>query len=172
MFLDSVDVHDLLRWFWEIEETTHATRWSPFSESTHCCPTYTVKHAGQLDLHQMARICIASSGGPHQLNHWRITGWPEWLSVCPLHPLLLRWQKNKMPSTLGMSFLWQPNTRENIYVNDSLTSAYDGKGALTLCHQLINLFNCGGFLLHKLNSSESSVLHGINPESYEIPLKF
>ncbi len=41
----------------------------------------------------------------------------------------------------------------NIYVNDCLTGADDIEGAILLQRQLQQLFENGGFLLHKWNSS-------------------
>ena len=54
--------------------------------------------------------------------------------------------------------------QDSIYVDDCLTGADDAKGAISLYHQLLNLFHHGGFLLRKWNSSEPSVLQRIDPD--------
>ena len=53
---------------------------------------------------------------------------------------------------------------DSFYVDDCLTGADNVQGALSLHHQLLDLFRCGEFLLCKWNSSETSVLKSINPE--------
>ncbi len=47
---------------------------------------------------------------------------------------------------------------DSVYVDDCLTGSNDIDSAISLYHQLLNLFKRGGFLLRKWNSSESSVL--------------
>ena len=51
------------------------------------------------------------------------------------------------------------------YVDDCLTGADDSESALSLQQQLTGLFDRGGFLLRKWNSSDSSVLQRI-PEEF------
>ncbi len=51
----------------------------------------------------------------------------------------------------------------NIYVNDCLTGADDIEGAISLQRQLQQLFENGGFLLRRWNSSEPEVLQCIEP---------
>ena len=50
---------------------------------------------------------------------------------------------------------------ECFYVDDCLTGANDTESALLLQQQLTELFSCGGFVLRKWNSSDSSVLKKI-----------
>ena len=52
----------------------------------------------------------------------------------------------------------------SFYVDDGLTGADSIGGAIDLCVQLQALFNQGGFLLRKWNSSEMAVLQQIEPE--------
>ena len=52
----------------------------------------------------------------------------------------------------------------SFYVNDGLTGPDSIEGAIDLCVQLQALFNKGGFLLRKWNSSEMAVLQQIEPE--------
>ena len=47
---------------------------------------------------------------------------------------------------------------DSFYVDDCLTGADNIQGALSLHHQLLDLFHCGEFVLRKWNSSETSVL--------------
>ena len=60
--------------------------------------------------------------------------------------------------------------QESVYVDDCLTGSDDVNGAISLYHQLLDLFNQGGFLLRKWNTSEPSVLQHIDP-NFEILLK-
>ena len=53
---------------------------------------------------------------------------------------------------------------ENFYVDDCLAGADSNEEAIVLYHQLYELFNHGGFLLRKWNSSESTVLQDIHPD--------
>ena len=53
---------------------------------------------------------------------------------------------------------------ESFYVNDGLTQADTVDEAVELHNQLQSLFNEGGFLLHKWNSSDPVVLQHIKPE--------
>ena len=50
------------------------------------------------------------------------------------------------------------------YVDDCLTGADTIERAILLYHQLLDLFNRGGFLLRKWNSSDSAVLKSIDPD--------
>ena len=50
------------------------------------------------------------------------------------------------------------------YVHDCFTGADTVDRAILLYHQLLNLFNRGGFLLRRWNSSDSAVLKSINPD--------
>ncbi len=52
--------------------------------------------------------------------------------------------------------------KDSIYVDDCLTGADDVEGAIMLYQQLRDLFQCGGFLLRKWNSSDSMVLQRID----------
>ena len=52
---------------------------------------------------------------------------------------------------------------DSFYVDDCLTGANDVESVITLFHQLQNLFQCGGFLLRKWNSSDAAVLQTIDP---------
>ena len=54
------------------------------------------------------------------------------------------------------------------YVDDCLTGADSVEDATDLYHQLLDLFEKGGFLLRKWNSSDSEVLHHIKPELRDV----
>ena len=54
------------------------------------------------------------------------------------------------------------------YVNDCLTGADSVEDATNLYHQLLDLFEKGGFLLRKWNSSDSEVLCHIKPELRDV----
>ena len=53
---------------------------------------------------------------------------------------------------------------EAFYVDDGVTGADSVKEAITLQHELHNLFSLAGFMLRKWNSSEPAVLERIEPE--------
>ena len=53
---------------------------------------------------------------------------------------------------------------EAFYVDDGVTGADSVKEAITLQHELHNLFSLAGFMLRKWNSSEPAVLEQIEPE--------
>ena len=52
---------------------------------------------------------------------------------------------------------------ESFYVDDCLTGSDTPEGAIKLHHELMALFDKGGFLLRKWNSSDPSVLRQIDP---------
>ena len=52
----------------------------------------------------------------------------------------------------------------SFYVDDCLTGAESAEEAIDLHQQLVTLFNKGGFLLRKWNSSDSRVLDSIDPK--------
>ena len=57
---------------------------------------------------------------------------------------------------------------KSFYVDDGLTGADDIQMAIKLQKELHNLFDCGGFLLHKWNSNEPSVLQHIDPKLQDL----
>ena len=52
---------------------------------------------------------------------------------------------------------------ECFYVDDCLTGSDTIEGAINLHLKLVELFDRGGFLLQKWNSSDATVLQSINP---------
>ena len=54
--------------------------------------------------------------------------------------------------------------KESFYVDDGLPSVETKQEAILLHHQLQDLFNRGGFKLHKWDSNSSEVLNSISPE--------
>ena len=54
--------------------------------------------------------------------------------------------------------------KESFYVDDGLPSLETKQEAISLHHQLQDLFNRGGFKLHKWDSNSSEVLNSISPE--------
>ena len=61
--------------------------------------------------------------------------------------------------------------QESFYVDDCLSGADSVEEAIKLQWQLYNLFCKGGFLLHKWNSNEPSVLRHV-PDKYIDPLSY
>ena len=55
--------------------------------------------------------------------------------------------------------------KESFYVDDGLPSVETKQEAISLHHQLRDLFNRGGFKLHKWDSNSPEVLNSISPES-------
>ena len=54
--------------------------------------------------------------------------------------------------------------KESFYIDDGLPSVETKQEAIKLNHQLNNLFNRGGFKLHKSDSNSQEVLNSISPE--------
>ena len=54
--------------------------------------------------------------------------------------------------------------KESFYVDDGLPSVETKQEAISLHHQLQDLFNRGGFKLHKWDSNSPEVLNSISPE--------
>ena len=77
-----------------------------------------------------------------------------------------------MPPTLSLEFPTAAKiVSDSFYVDDGLTNADSIEEAISLQHQLQQLFSCGGFTLHKWNCSNPTVLELSWFSPYTIKMK-
>ena len=115
----------------------------------------------QLSSQNPTKISIALSGGLLPLRHCKTIVWLGSHLVSPLPPS----QPTCLSADLAHKYpLAAQAVDESFYVDDGLTGADSTEEAIELQQHLQDLFSQGGFLLHKWNSSDPTVLQHIAPE--------